>query len=137
MLILSAPLAGAVASQLSPVFDIEPGDLKNLLVEAQFARAGGGTSVDAYLQTTLDGGATWIDIRNFHFTTTSLNQIVNHSSATPVTTAVTPTDGSMTANTSIDGILGSQIRIKYTVVGTYTGASLLAIYAAGCRLRAP
>lgn len=100
---------------------------RNLTVQANFVYGSGGTSVDAYLQTSLDGGATWIDVANFHFTTSSGIKIYTLSALTPKTTAVTPTDGSLTANTAVDGVLGPMFRVKYTTVGTYGGTTSLAI----------
>lgn len=132
------PIAAAISPfALSGVFDIEPSELRGLLLEAQFLYGSGGTTVDAYVQTTLDQGATWIDIRNFHFTTSALNQVVNHSSATVITTAAVPGDGALASNTSVDGIIGGQLRVKYKSAGTYAGLTSLAIYAGGLRLRAP
>jgi triacylglycerol esterase/lipase EstA (alpha/beta hydrolase family) len=95
---------------------------RNLTVQATFAAGTGGTSADVYLQTSLDGGANWIDIANFHFLTTSALVLINLSAATPKTTAVTPTDGALAANTAVDGILGSMFRCKGVSVGTYAGA---------------
>jgi hypothetical protein len=47
------------------------------------------------VQTSLDGGATWVDIAEFSFGTASESYIVNLSAETPHTTYVTPTDGAM------------------------------------------
>lgn len=120
---------------LGPMWAIEPAPLLNLLLEAQFVRGSGGTTVDLYVQTSLDEGATWIDIRNFSFTTSSLNNVVNHSSATPITSAAIPGDGALTANTSVDGLLGSLLRTKYKSAGTYGGSTTLVLAAGGVRLR--
>lgn len=100
---------------------------KSLALIAKFTGASGGTSVDAWVQTTLDGGGSWFDIANFHFTTNTTNSIGNLSSLTPVTTLYTPTDSAMSANTVKDGLIGRQIRVKYTSAGTYntnSGAAL-------------
>jgi hypothetical protein len=107
---------------------------RNLTAQAKFVYGtSGGTTVDAYLQTSLDGGATWIDIANFHFTTASATKIVNLSSATPVTTLATPGDGALASNTAIDGILGPIYRVKYVSTGTYVGATTLQIDIQGAR----
>jgi hypothetical protein len=79
------------------------------------------------VQTSIDGGASWIDIAQFHFTTASLTQVVNLNSQTVITTPYTPTDGTLTASTCKDGILGPQYRIKRQSTGTYTGATSLRI----------
>lgn len=135
MLLKPTVITAAVTLALSPVLVIEPGAVRNLLLEAQLAWGSGGTTIDAYVQTSLDGGASWIDIRNFHFATASLNQVVNHSSLTPITTAATPGDGALASNTSVDGIIGDLLRVKYKSAGTYGTSTTLAIYATGPRLR--
>lgn len=125
--ILNVPLAGALASQLGAVFQFRPERPRSLSLQANFTRVGGGTSMDAYVQSTLDGGLTWFDIAEFSFTTTSGLKIANLSSLTPVTTVYTPTDGALSANTVKDGLIGTKIRVKWTSVGTYSGASGLLI----------
>lgn len=98
-----------------------------LVVQASFSYGAGGTAVDAYLQTSLDGGTTWVDIAQFHFTTTTARAVFNLSSLTPVTTQYAPTDGSLASNTAKDGILGQMFQVKLASTGTYTGATALSI----------
>ena len=43
-----------------------------LAVQAVFTRAGGGTTTDVFIQTSLDNGSTWIDIIQFALTTTTV-----------------------------------------------------------------
>ena len=98
-----------------------------LQLQANFTYGSGGTSVDAYVQTTLDGGTTWIDIAEFSFTTTSGRKVVAIPTALGVPIVYTATDGSLAANTALSGLLGSQIRVKYTTVGTYATSTKLSI----------
>lgn len=88
-------------------------------IEAKLSYGSGGTSLKAWVQITLDDGATWIDVACFAFTTGSGVKVVNLSGLTPVTTAITPSDGAMADNTVQDGILGSAMRVKLTSTGTY------------------
>ena len=104
---------------------------RNLTVQAALTYGAGGTTIDAYLQTTLDGGATWMDIANFHFTTSAAAKVINLSAATPQTTQKTPTDGSLASDTAVDGVLGPKFRVKYKSTGTYTGNNSLRIDAQG------
>jgi len=97
-------------------------------VHANFIYGSGGTSVDAYLQTSFDGKKTWCDIAQFHFTTASARKAFNLSGLTPVTTQATPTDGSLAANTAIDGLLGDEFQLKWTSAGTYAGGTSLEIH---------
>ena len=122
---LGAALANQVSENILTGLDFTRG----VLLQANFAYGAGGTSVDAYVQSTADGGATWYDVANFHFTTTAEVRLYNLRSQTPVTSIATPGSGALTANTSIDGLLGDQIRVLWTSVGTYTGASNLTVSA--------
>lgn len=109
---------------------------RNLAVEAQFTYGSGGTTVDAYLQTSFDGGASWVDVCNFHFTTSTANALYNLSSATPVTTQRTPTNGTISANTSVDGALGPRFQVQVQSTGTYAGGTSLRLDAASVDLPA-
>lgn len=100
---------------------------RSVFVQANFTYGGGGTTVDAYLQTSVDGGTTWVDIAQFHFTTASARAAFNLSSLTPVTTEYTPTDGTLTANTAKDGLLGPIFQVKLASTGTYTTGTSLRI----------
>lgn len=120
--LLSQPITTAVTAQVGPAFKFPYGRAHSLTASFVFAGTG-GTSADAYLQTSYDGGETWADIANFH-TTAAATKLINLSSLTPVTTQVTPTDGSLAANTAVDGIIGDQLRVKYTSVGTWVAGNL-------------
>lgn len=136
ILLPATSITAAITTPVTgPVSTIPPSGLRNLTIEAEFSGVSGGTSVDAYVQTSFDGGATWVDIRNFHFTTSNANSIVNHSSGTAVTTAITPSDGSMSSNTSQDGVIGSLLRVKYKSSGTYGAGTTLAIFVDGVAVR--
>lgn len=99
-----------------------------LAVQAVFLYGSGGTTVNAYVQTTLDGGLSWFDIMNFSFTTSAATKIsaVNTYIA-PASQAFAPGSGALTANTIVQGILGSQLRLLYTTTGTYAGATSLQV----------
>jgi hypothetical protein len=90
--------------------------------------AGGGTTAKAWVQTSLDGGSTWMDIASFAFTTTTATRAY-HLTPAAVTSIATPTDGSLADNTAVNGFLGDRFRVKLTTTGTYTGASSFVIYA--------
>lgn len=125
--LLSVTVTSAIsAALLTPAFKLNAAP-RNLAVQFTFAYGSGGASVDAWLQTSLDGGLTWLDIANFHGTTASARKAINLNAQTAVTTQVTPTDGSMTANTVQDGLLGPQFRVKYGSSGTYAGSTTLAV----------
>ena len=118
--------AQAIAAVPSSVFQL-PDAPSSIAIQANFVYGSGGTSVDAYIQTSMDAGPTWVDIANFHFTTASLRALYNLNSQTPVTTQYTATDGSLSINTSKDGLVGPLYRVKLVSVGAYAGVTNLQI----------
>lgn len=85
----------------------------------------GGTSVKAYLQTTIDEATTPVDIACVVFGTASEVAVLNFSALTPKTTQVTPGDATLTDDTAVDGILGDRFRLKVVSTGTYAGSTVL------------
>jgi hypothetical protein len=122
-LLPTTAISNPLSATVGPTLQLN-GAPRNLTVQANFAGGTSGSSVDAYVQTTLDGGNTWTDICNFHFTTSSARKVFNLSAATPVTSIATPSDGALSANSAQDGVLGPQFRTKYQSSGTYSSTSL-------------
>lgn len=96
-------------------------------VQAKFTYGSGGTSAKFYVQTTLDGGATWFDVMCFAFATTTATKASAVKTSIATAAAVTPGSAALTDNTILDGILGDQLRLLYTTVGTYAGGTTIAI----------
>lgn len=124
----------AIAAAATTICDVidELEGLTAVTLQVRFAYGSGGTKVTVYVQTSLDQGATWVDIACVTFTTASGQKMLNLSGLTPKTTAATPTDGAMTDDTALDGVLGDRLRCKVVSTGTYAGSSSLAVRA-GCR----
>lgn len=95
-----------------------------MAVQAALTMGLGGTSCSVYVQTSLDGGVTWIDIASFAFATTTATKVSAVNTQTALAANITPTDGTLTPNTIVNGLLGDRLRVKYVVVGTYTGATI-------------
>jgi hypothetical protein len=53
--------------------------------------------------------------------------VYNLNAQTPLVAAHIATDGTLAANTAVDGILGSMFRVKSVSTGTYTGGTTLAV----------
>ncbi len=128
--LLNVTLAGAVTADVTSGVIPAPngGRVESLTLFAEFVRAGGGTTAQAWVQTSFDGGTTWMDIACFAFATTTANRAY-HLTPVAVTSIATPTDGTLSDNTAVNGFLGDRYRVKLTTVGTYSGASSFAIYA--------
>lgn len=125
--LLDATLAAAVAAQTTTPVAMPIGRVEALAVHATFAYGSNGTSAKAWLQTSLDGGVSWMDIANFAFTTSAAKRCYNLT-AVAVTSIATPVDGSLSDNTAVNGFLGALFRVKLTTTGTYAGASSLKIW---------
>lgn len=95
-----------------------------LLAQLKLSYGGGGTSIKAYLQTAIDGVPTPIDIACVVFGILSENAVLNFSALTPKT-QVTPADGALADDSVVDGVLGSQFRLKVVSTGTYSGSTTL------------
>lgn len=98
-------------------------------VQGTFLYGAGGTTVKAWIQTSFDGGSTWVDIINLPFTTAASR--VTAAVSTGVTAGTAPvaaTDGTAADSAIVNGVLGDRVRVKYVTTGTYTGATSLAIH---------
>jgi hypothetical protein len=122
-LLFPTPITGPVAATVSPTLKL-PSAPRSMTIEAALAYGSDGTTIDAYVQTSLDGGVTWVDIANFHFTTAAKSAIYNLCRSTPKTTEVVPTDCSLASDSAVDGVLGPWFRVKYQSSGTYVGSTL-------------
>jgi hypothetical protein len=100
---------------------------KNAVIQASFTYGSGGTTLKAWVQTSLDYGMTWCDIYCFSVTQTSVVNVINLSALTAVTAPYVPTDGALAANTAKDGILAPMFRVKTTSTGTYAANTTLRI----------
>lgn len=102
---------------------------KSMALHCIFTYGSSGTAAKAWIQTSFDGGTTWVDIANFAHTTSSLSRAYNLSALTPVTTVYTVTDGSLADDTCKDGLIGDQVRVKFTSTGTYSGSTTMKVFA--------
>jgi len=106
---------------------IEVGDDADLTFFSIFDYGSGGTTFKTFWQTSLDGGTTWMDVASHAFATTDAAKASSVSARAALTTPVTPGDGVLADNTSVDGVIGDKVRAKYIVAGTYV-ASTIALY---------
>lgn len=121
---------GANATQIGPEIGapFEP-TLQAFGFQVKLVVAGGGGTAKAYIQTSLDGGATWFDVACVALTTATATRVgcvrLYVATAGPI---ATPADGALTDNTILDGIMGDRVRCKLITAGTaYSGASSVAV----------
>src|SRR6266540_3896020 len=116
-------LTTALSAQAqTPIQNLE--GILAVTIDFKFSYGSGGTNCKVWVQVSSDDGQTWKDIACRAFTTSSSIKTINVSGLTPVTTAITPTDGAMADDTTQDGILGSAMRVKITTTGTYANTLL-------------
>jgi hypothetical protein len=114
------------ATYLGDVADNLDG-MATLAVQIDFRPGPGGTTVQAYVQTSLDGGNTWLDIACAAFpsaTPAQAERVCLGLEAGVSGAWVTATDGTLPDNTVVDGILGNMLRLKVVSTGTWTNTFL-------------
>jgi hypothetical protein len=105
--------------------------IEALSLEANFAYGSGGASggVTVYFQTSIDQGATPIDIFAPQFGQASALSVANLSALDHVA-PFAPAQQSLTPNAVQDGVLGDRFRAVVVVGAAYGGNSSLALW--GC-----
>lgn len=101
------------------------GDIAAACIQCNFNYGSGGTSVKITIETSFDGGLTWIEVARFAFTTASAEKLFNLSALTPKVSAVTA--AAQSDDAAVDGILGDLWRAKKIVVGTYAGNTSVSV----------
>lgn len=103
-------------------------DLEGMLsatLQVSFTYGSGGSTCKVMIETTLDHGATWVEIARFAFAQASLLKLVNLSGLTPVTTLYAP--AALSDDAVKDGLLGDRFRARITSTGTYAGNSSVSV----------
>lgn len=95
-----------------------PVGIRSVALQVKLTVTGGGGTAKVYLQTTLDGGVTWTDIACVALTTVTARRVSSVKNSIATGASVTPTDGTMTDNTILDGIFGDSLRAKLVTAGT-------------------
>ncbi len=108
-------------------------DVKHLQIIAKFVRDAGGTDVKVFIQTSLDGGVTFIDLMNVRFTTATATKVSAAHRDTPLAAAITPSDAGLANDVVVNGLIGDRIRAVVVSTGTYTGATTLIVEAVAHR----
>jgi hypothetical protein len=85
MLLASVPISTPLTAFTTTPVPLLNGDFFTVNLQGNFTTTGGGTSVSAFVQTSLNGGNTWADAANFSFTTASKIGIYNLSTSAATT----------------------------------------------------
>lgn len=99
--------------------------MTSLSAQVHFAYGTGGGTGKAFLQTSLDGGNTAIDVACITFATSSKVDVFTLAAGSAA--IVTPSDGALGDDTLLDGVLGDRVRLKVITSGTaYATQTVLA-----------
>lgn len=119
--LFNAAITVALSAQAqTAIADLEGMTAMSLV--AVFTYSSGGTSVAALVQTSIDGGTSWLDIARFDFTTASARKFANLSGLTYKAAGAL---ASLSAEGQNDGLLGPRVRAVITSVGTYGAGTTL------------
>jgi len=99
--------------------------MNSATVAVNFNWGSGGTSLDVYVETTLDQGTTWVQVAHAHFTTASAQKLFNLSAETDQVDAFTP--AALANDKGQWGIFGDRWRARIITVGTYGGNTSLSV----------
>lgn len=116
---LGSSAAGAVQAFIDRL-----NGMTSVSVQATFVYGAGGTSVAAVVQTSLDGGVSWLDVCRFNFTTVNAKKIANivaNGAVAPAAASTLSDEGAGQA------VLGDRLRCKITSVGTYSSNTSLSM----------
>lgn len=123
-----AVTTAVAALALTPIVDLE--GMEELSIDFNFAYGSGGTSVKAWLQTSLSQGTRWRDLACFTATTASKNRDFSLR-RTADTIFDTPGNGTLEDDTiAASVVFGDRLRLLVTSVGTYAGGTVLSARAA-------
>lgn len=95
-----------------------------LLLQIRYKFGSGDGEVDYFIQTSLDGGATPIDIAAFKFGKETKVKIVNLSATTP-RAPFEPTNGELAPDSVVDGVIGGVIRSVARSTGKFSDGTTL------------
>lgn len=101
-----------------------PRNVNALHVQGALTYSSGGTTCKVYVQTSLDGGTTWIDVACLAFATATATKVSAVRTSIALAAATVPTDGTLADDTIVDGLYGDRVRVKVIVVGTYVASTL-------------
>lgn len=98
--------------------------LISALISINFGYGSGGTTCRVLIETSPDGGTTWIEVWRALFATASEQNVVNLTHA-ELTTPYTP--AALSDDATKNGILGRLWRAKVTSTGTYVSPTTVSV----------
>lgn len=116
--------AGAIttaktAEAQTPITDL--GGMSGVSLVCELLGASGGSTISAWVQTTYDGGTTWLDVALFTFTTSAAKKwcVLQVAAAKAIASYA-----ALAVEGVNDGLLGDRLRVVLTTTGTYANTTL-------------
>lgn len=115
--------AGAITTALSaqvqtPIANLE--GIQAALIVAELLGGTGGTSISGLVQTSFDGGTTWLDVARFDFTNAPGRK---YATIAGLTAQAVTSYAALAAEGVNAGLLGNRWRAVPTSVGVYTNTT--------------
>jgi hypothetical protein len=107
------------ANEQTAIVDLDGMEAANLIFE--FLYGSGGTTAMALVQTSFDGGTTWLDIARADFTTAAAKKYCNLQA---IAAKAMTTYAALSSEGLNDGLLGNRLRCVITTTGTYVNTTL-------------
>lgn len=106
------------ASAQTAIDDLD--GMSGIMLECSVLGASGGSTIKAWVQTSLDGGTTWRDVALFEFTTSAVTKWCVLSKATKSIASY----AALASEGVNDGYFGDRLRAVLTTTGTYSNTTL-------------
>lgn len=129
------PAAGTVLF-VDPFAAIGNNDIDYIAVQGflDFGSAG-GTTITAYLQTTLDDGLVWQDVCAVQVLAADVTKLVSANKYLASTPRLTASDGALAVDTCAQGFFATKWRVKIVIAGTYAADSVYRLHVDWQKLR--
>lgn len=132
--LLNTPITTAVTAVVTPILQIRPGPggqflPSSMTLQLTWTYTSGGTTSDFWVQTSLDGGASWVDVCHFGPNLVASTRLILASvSSVAIAAGYVATDGTFgttgTHTCIANSIFSNLWRVKYTTTGTYVGTTV-------------
>lgn len=117
--------AGVSSGGVAQAFLDSLDGMSSCTLQANFAYGSDGTTLAIIVETSLDQGATWIEVAAFAFATASAEKLITLVADKEIVAAYTP--GALPDDTGKSGIFGERWRARKISTGVYAGNSAVSV----------
>lgn len=129
------PAAGTVILT-DPFIGVGADELTYISMQVFFdVTTAGGTSINAYLQTTVDDGLIWQDVCDLQILAADVTKMGASSIYTAVVVRTAASDGALAADTCASALFGTKWRMKLVIVGAYNADNIYRLHVDWQKLR--